>query len=101
MLDLVNSAVFNVPPPADQTIAAQKNQIVAGYLQEVAALKRDQLILVIYVRPGRERLEVIDTLSDDYRNIQFYTTANLPIALIGAVVDAAYVAYVAPDGNVM
>ena len=50
-------------------------------------------VLVIYVRPGRMRIQAIDNLSNDFPKVKHYTAANTPIALMGWVVDSAYVAF--------
>jgi hypothetical protein len=47
-------------------------------------------ILVVYVRPGSQRVQAIDRLG---QQIKFYASANTPVTLVGVVTDAAAVAY--------
>ena len=50
-------------------------------------------VIVIYVRPGKRRVTLIDRLKSEFTEVKYYTSANTPVALMGWVVDSAYVAY--------
>ncbi|NJL88139.1 MAG: hypothetical protein HC886_22705 [Leptolyngbyaceae cyanobacterium SM1_1_3] len=50
-------------------------------------------IIVVYVRPGKRRITLIDRLKTEFTEVKYYTSANTPVALMGCVVDSAYVAY--------
>jgi hypothetical protein len=101
VLDLVNSQLLmNIPGLTDRDDAVkkaaliQREAIINEKISEIVDLKSGRApVWVIYVRPGVGRIEAIDKLTDTYPEIKFYTSANTPVALMGAVVDSSYVAY--------
>ena len=50
-------------------------------------------VIIVYVRPGKNRIKAIDNLKTDFPSVKYYTSANTPVALMGAAIDSAYVAY--------
>lgn len=72
----------------------KRDQIVNEVIEGLMALRMGQPILVVYVRPGQGRIGAIDQLTKNFPGvIKYYSSANTPVALMGAVVDSAYVAY--------
>ena len=49
-------------------------------------------VLIVYVRPGKNRIKAIDNLKTNFPAIKYYTSANTPVALMGGAIDSAYVA---------
>jgi hypothetical protein len=62
---------------------------VVDQLQKVLNLLPNRAVLVVYIRPGKQRINAIDGLS---QKVKYYASANTPVNLIGTVVDSAYVA---------
>lgn len=63
---------------------------VAEILNKIVNRICSKSILVVYIRPGKQRINAIDELS---KSVKYYTSANTPVSLMGVVVDSAYVAY--------
>lgn len=99
VIDFVNSEILQIPGLSDKddekrkVAYQQREAIVNEKIGEVVDLRLGKPIFVIYVRPGSGRIEAIDKLSINFPEIKFYSSANTPVALMGAVVDSAYVAY--------
>ncbi|MEM9118709.1 MAG: hypothetical protein AAGD09_12615 [Cyanobacteria bacterium P01_F01_bin.56] len=72
----------------------KRDQLVNEVIQELVELRIGRPILIVYVRPGMGRIGAIDQLTTNFpEDIKYYSSANTPVALMGAVVDSAYVAY--------
>jgi hypothetical protein len=99
VIDFVNSEILQIPglsDPDDEIRKAayqEREAIVTEKIHDIVNLRLGKPILVIYVRPGSGRIESIDKLTTNIPEIKFYSSANTPVALMGAVVDSAYVAY--------
>lgn len=99
VIDCVNSGILEVPGLLDsqdevRKIAyQQREQILNNVIREVVEMRIGSPILVLYVRPGSGRIWAIDQLTTTFPEIKYYSSANTPVALMGAVVDSAYVAY--------
>ncbi|WP_346292994.1 hypothetical protein [Sphaerothrix gracilis] len=99
VIDFVNSGILEVPGLLDNDDAVrkaayqQREQIVNNTVHQVVALRIGNPVLVLYVRPGSGRIWAIDQLTTTFPEVQYYSSANTPVALMGAVVDSAYVAY--------
>jgi hypothetical protein len=97
IIDFVNSEVLQIPNLFDEDRdkrekANRKRECIfkekiGGILQS----RPGNPICVVYIRPGSGRIAAIDTLTNDFPKLEYYTSANTPVALMGAVVDAAYV----------
>lgn len=70
-------------------------KLVEASLDDLIADKtgKNMPVIVVYVRPGKRRLTIIDNLKTEFTEVKYYTSANTPVALMGWVVDSAYVAY--------
>jgi hypothetical protein len=70
-------------------------KLVEASLDNLIADKtgKNMPVIVVYVRPGKRRLTLIDNLKAEFTEVKYYTSANTPVALMGWVVDSAYVAY--------
>ena len=70
-------------------------KLVEASLNDLIADKtgKNMPVIVVYVRPGKKRLTLIDNLKTEFTEVKYYTSANTPVALMGWVVDSAYVAY--------
>jgi hypothetical protein len=100
VIDFVNCDLLRLPElasPDDEVrkIGYQKrDQLVNEVIQGLVELRIGRPILVVYVRPGMGRIGAIDQLTTNFpEDIKYYSSANTPVALMGAVVDSAYVAY--------
>lgn len=99
VIDFVNSGILEIPGLLDdddtvrKVAYKQREQIVNDTARQVVELRIGNPILVLYVRPGSGRIGAIDQLTTTFPEIQYYSSANTPVALMGAVVDSAYVAY--------
>ena len=99
VFDFVNSDVLSLPGLQDPDRAKQaealqkRDALINEKIAEIIDRKLGFPILVIYTRPGTGRIAAIDQLLDTFPEIKYYTAANTPIALMGGVVDAAYVAF--------
>ncbi|MEM7553508.1 MAG: hypothetical protein AAF378_05310 [Cyanobacteria bacterium P01_A01_bin.84] len=65
-----------------QTKAADK-------INKIVKLVPSKAVLIVYIRPGKQRINAIDELSE---KVKYYASANTPVNLMGTVVDSAYVA---------
>jgi|GEM_PF-1064964 len=63
---------------------------VAEALNRIVSRVSSKSILVVYIRPGKQRINAIDELS---KSVKYYASANTPVSLMGVVVDSAYVAH--------
>lgn len=100
VIDFVNCAVLAEPEIASLEAAVRevgykkRDALVNEVIQGLIELRIGRPILVIYVRPGQGRIGAIDLLSQTFpEDVRYYSSANTPVALMGAVVDSAYVAY--------
>ncbi len=72
----------------------KRDALVDEVIQELIDLRIGRPILVIYVRPVQGRIVAIDLLSQTFpEDVKYYSSANTPVALMGAVIDSAYVAH--------
>ena len=55
---------------------------VVDQLQKVLNLLPNRAVLVVYIRPGKQRINAIDGLS---QKVKYYASANTPVNLIGTV----------------
>ncbi|NEQ48328.1 MAG: hypothetical protein F6K00_34270 [Leptolyngbya sp. SIOISBB] len=100
VVDLVNCDLLALPEiasPEDEVRKVgyrKRDQLVNQVIQRLVELRIGRPILVVYVRPGMGRIGAIDQLTTNFpEDIKYYSSANTPVALMGAVVDSAYVAY--------
>ncbi|NEQ47594.1 MAG: hypothetical protein F6K00_30250 [Leptolyngbya sp. SIOISBB] len=100
VIDLVNCDLLALPEiasPEDEVRKVgyrKRDQLVNEVIQGLIELRIGRPILVVYVRPGMGRIGAIDQLTTNFpEDIKYYSSANTPVALMGAVVDSAYVAY--------
>lgn len=100
VIDFVNCDVLAVPEIASPDGAVRevgykkRDALVNEVIQGLIELRIGRPILVVYVRPGQGRIGAIDLLSQTFpEEVKYYSSANTPVALMGAVVDSAYVAY--------
>lgn len=99
VIDFVNCEILQVPGLSDEDAEKrraayqQRESLVDETIREIVNLRLGKPIFVIYIRPGSGRIESIDKLTTNFPEIKFYSSANTPVALMGAVVDSAYVAY--------
>ena len=100
VVDLVNCDLLALPEiasPEDEVRKVgyrKRDQLVNDVIHELVELRIGRPILVVYVRPGMGRIGAIDQLTTNFpEDIKYYSSANTPVALMGAVVDSAYVAY--------
>ncbi|AFZ61074.1 hypothetical protein H6G54_29810 [Anabaena cylindrica FACHB-243] len=92
ILDLVNYQLIADTEKNDLTeieISKLIEDRVVDQLQKVLNLLPNRAVLVVYIRPGKQRINAIDGLS---QKVKYYASANTPVNLIGTVVDSAYVA---------
>lgn len=100
VVDFVNCDLLALPEIASpdddvRKVGYQKrDQLVNEVIQGLVELRIGHPIFVVYVRPGMGRIGAIDQLTTNFpEDIKYYSSANTPVALMGAVVDSAYVAY--------
>jgi hypothetical protein len=99
VFDFVTSKILDLPGFSEEDRAKQaaavkeRDRIINEKISEIVDLKLGRPVLVIYTRPGSGRIPAIDEITTNFPEIKYYTAANTPVALMGAVVDAAYVAY--------
>lgn len=100
VIDFVNcnTLAFEELNSAEDTVRKigyqKRDQRVTEVIQQLSDLRMGRPVLVIYVRPGMGRIGAIDRLTQDFpEDIKYYSSANTPVALMGAVVDSAYVAH--------
>ncbi|QLE59842.1 hypothetical protein FD725_30375 (plasmid) [Nostoc sp. TCL26-01] len=92
ILDLVNYQLVTDTEKSNLQ-EAEINKVVeervAEQLQKILNALPNKVVLVVYIRPGKQRINAIDGLS---QKVKYYASANTPVNLIGTVVDSAYVA---------
>lgn len=100
VIDFVNCNTLAVPEIASGDGAVRevgykkRDALVNEVIQGLIELRIGRPILVVYVRPGQGRIGAIDLLSQSFpEDVKYYSSANTPVALMGAVVDSAYVAH--------
>lgn len=100
VIDFVNYDVLAVPEIASPDGAVReigykkRDALVNEVIQGLIELRIGRPILVVYVRPGQGRIGAIDLLSQTFpEDVKYYSSANTPVALMGAVIDSAYVAH--------
>lgn len=97
IIDFVNSEVLQIPNIFDEDrdkreeANKKRERIFKEKIGGILQSRPGNPICVIYIRPGSGRIAAIDTLTNDFPKLEYYTSANTPVALMGAVVDAAYV----------
>jgi hypothetical protein len=94
VLDLVNQPLITDAEKQNKSesdIANLLEQKVADFLNKIVNRIPNKSVLVVYIRPGRQRINAID--NELSQKIPFYSVANTPVSLIGAVIDSGYVAY--------
>jgi hypothetical protein len=62
---------------------------VSDKINKIVAVLPNKAVLIVYIRPGKQRINAIDELS---QKVKYYASANTPVNLMGTVVDSAYVA---------
>jgi hypothetical protein len=93
ILDLVNYALVTDSEKTNKSESDNAQLLesrVAEILKNIVNRVSSKSILIVYIRPGKQRINAIDELS---KSIKYYTSANTPVSLMGVVVDSAYVAY--------
>ncbi len=93
VLDAVHPSVW-----ANQSLAelseAEADDLFQTQMKHLIGHTRTLLgqfsVLVVYVRPGKQRVKAVDNLATQVR---YYASANTPVTLMGVVTDSAYVAY--------
>lgn len=100
VIDFVNCDLLALPEIASPNDDVRKvgyvkrDRLVNDTIQTLIELRVGRPIWVIYVRPGMGRIGAIDQLTTHFpEDVKYYSSANTPVALMGAVVDSAYVAY--------
>lgn len=92
ILDLVN---YQLVKDAERSnlkeaeISQLIEQRVDDKIKEIVKALPNKAVLVVYIRPGKQRINAIDELS---QKVRYYASANTPVNLMGTVVDSAYVA---------
>ncbi len=92
VLDLVNYQLILDEEKnrlSEVEIANLTEERVAEQIKKILNALPNKAVLVVYIRPGKQRINAIDELS---RKVQYYASANTPVNLMGTVVDSAYVA---------
>ncbi|QLE58663.1 hypothetical protein FD725_26090 [Nostoc sp. TCL26-01] len=92
VLDLVNYQLITEPEKIslpESEVNKLVEERVVEQLQNLLKVLPNKSVLVVYVRPGKQRINAIDELA---QKVQYYASANTPVNLIGTVVDSAYVA---------
>ena len=99
VVDFVHSSLLEIPGLNDRNLdirnaaLQQREKLVNDTLETVVRWVSRRSVLLIYIRPGAGRIEAIDQLTVNFPTVKYYTSANTPVALMGAAVDSAYVAY--------
>lgn len=100
VIDFVNCDVLALPEIASPDGAVRevgyrkRDALVNEVIEGLIDLRIGRPILVVYVRPGQGRIGAIDLLSQTFpEDVRYYSSANTPVALMGATIDSAYVAY--------
>jgi hypothetical protein len=92
ILDLVNYQLVadaEKNSSAEIEVANLIEEKVSEQLKKVLDMLPNKAVLVVYIRPGKQRINAIDGLT---QKVKYYASANTPVNLIGTVVDSAYVA---------
>lgn len=93
VLDLVNYSLItdnDITNKTDVELANLFEKRIADILNKILNKLPSKSVLIVYVRPGKQRINAIDELS---KNVKYYASANTPVNLMGVVVDSAYVAH--------
>lgn len=93
VLDLVNYSLITDTDKNNKTdveIAQIIETRIANILNKFVNKLPSKSVLVVYVRPGKQRINSIDELAN---RVKYYASANTPVNLMGVVVDSAYVAH--------
>ncbi|NER81073.1 MAG: hypothetical protein F6K42_16200 [Leptolyngbya sp. SIO1D8] len=100
VIDFVNCDLLALPEIAspDDNVRkvgyTKRDRLVNETIQRLIELRIGRPILVVYVRPGMGRIGAIDQLTTHFpEDVKYYSSANTPVALMGSVVDSAYVAH--------
>ncbi|QIR37252.1 hypothetical protein HCG51_11360 [Tolypothrix sp. PCC 7910] len=92
VLDLVNYQLVKDSERGslkEAEISQLIEQRVDDKIKEVVKSLSNKAVLIVYIRPGKQRINAIDELS---QKVRYYASANTPVNLMGTVVDSAYVA---------
>ncbi|MBD2302808.1 MULTISPECIES: hypothetical protein [Nostocales] len=92
VLDLVNYQLITDTERSNLSeteLSKLVEERVTEQLQKLLNVLPNKAVLVVYIRPGKQRINAIDGLS---QKVRYYASANTPVNLIGTVVDSAYVA---------
>lgn len=92
ILDLINYQLIADTERNDLTkieVVELLEERVFEQLQKVLNVLPNKAVLVVYIRPGQQRIKAIDDLS---QKVKYYASANTPVNLIGTVINSAYVA---------
>lgn len=92
VLDLVNHQLVKDAERGnlkEAEISQLIEQRVDDKIKEIIKALPNKAVLVVYIRPGKQRINAIDELS---QKVRYYASANTPVNLMGTVVDSAYVA---------
>jgi hypothetical protein len=92
VLDLVNYKLISDSERGsikETEIPALIENRVAEKINKIVDVLPNKAVLIVYIRPGKQRINAIDELS---QKVKYYASANTPVNLMGTVVDSAYVA---------
>jgi hypothetical protein len=92
VLDLVNYKLISDSEKGSLKEAEIPDLIetrVSDKINKIVAVLPNKAVLIVYIRPGKQRINAIDELS---QKVKYYASANTPVNLMGTVVDSAYVA---------
>jgi uncharacterized protein YbcI len=92
VLDLVNYKLVSDSEKGsikEEEIGKLIEQRVSEKIKDILKALPNKAVLVVYIRPGKQRINAIDELS---QKVKYYASANTPVNLMGTIVDSAYVA---------
>lgn len=92
VLDLVNYKLVSDSERGslkEEEIGKLVEQRVSEKIKDILNALPNKAVLVVYIRPGKQRINAIDELS---QKVKYYASANTPVNLMGTIVDSAYVA---------
>lgn len=93
VLDLVHSSIWAgqaLTGLTDSEVDGLRQTQMERWIDRVRSVLGQRSVLVVYVRPGKQRVKAVDNLATQ---VQYYASANTPVTLMGVVTDSAYVAY--------
>ena len=92
VLDLVNYKLVSDSERGslkEEEIGKLVEKRVSEKIKDILNALPNKAVLVVYIRPGKQRINAIDELS---QKVKYYASANTPVNLMGTIVDSAYVA---------